>query len=116
MGWVMPRSGRTGVASRGLRLRAAARLQSPRARGMPTVQLRRLAMGLGPVPVRTWQVSSAKIVSRIWCNVDRVHAFDVGRGVATPERHDRHGGLSGRYLAGMMPVPQRMDDSGMGGT
>jgi hypothetical protein len=29
--------------------------------------LRRQAMTLGPVPVRTWEASSAKVVSRTWC-------------------------------------------------
>jgi hypothetical protein len=30
--------------------------------------LRRLAMALGAVPVRTWEASSAKVVSRRWCS------------------------------------------------
>src|SRR4029450_673510 len=30
-------------------------------------RLRRQAMTLGPVPVRTWEASSAKVVSRRWC-------------------------------------------------
>jgi hypothetical protein len=30
--------------------------------------LRRLAMAQGAVPVRTWQASSAKVVSRRWCS------------------------------------------------
>jgi len=29
-------------------------------------RLRRLAMALGAVPVRTWGASSAKVVSRMW--------------------------------------------------
>jgi hypothetical protein len=31
-------------------------------------RLRRLAMALGAVPARTWEASSAKVVSRRWCN------------------------------------------------
>jgi len=31
-------------------------------------RLRRLAMALGVLPVRTWEASSAKVVSRMWCS------------------------------------------------
>ena len=64
----MPRSGRTRVASRALWRRAAAMLRSPRARRMPMARLRRLAIALGAVPVRVWEASSAKVVSRMWCS------------------------------------------------
>jgi len=30
--------------------------------------LRRLAMARGALPVRTWEASSAKVTSRMWCN------------------------------------------------
>jgi hypothetical protein len=30
--------------------------------------LRRLAMARGVVPVRVWEASSAKVVSRMWCS------------------------------------------------
>jgi hypothetical protein len=31
-------------------------------------ELRRLAMARGVLPVRVWEASSAKVVSRMWCN------------------------------------------------
>jgi hypothetical protein len=34
--------------------------------------LRRLAMARGAVPVRTWEASSAKVVSRMWCSASIV--------------------------------------------
>jgi hypothetical protein len=51
-GLVMPSSGRSRVASRAVRRRAAAMLRSPRACRMPMVRLRRLAMARGALPVR----------------------------------------------------------------
>jgi len=30
--------------------------------------LRRLAMALGVLPLRAWEASSPKVVSRMWCN------------------------------------------------
>jgi hypothetical protein len=35
---------------------------------MPMARLRRLAMARGAVPVRTWEASSAKVTSRMWCS------------------------------------------------
>jgi hypothetical protein len=31
-------------------------------------RLRRLAMARGAVPVQTWEASSAKVTSRMWCS------------------------------------------------
>ena len=56
------------VASRALRRGAAAMLWQPWRRRMPMARLRRLAMALGALPVRTWLASSAKVVSRMWFN------------------------------------------------
>jgi hypothetical protein len=67
-GLVMPRSGRTRVASRALRRSAAAMLRWPWARRRPMARLRRLAMVRGVLPVRAWEASSAKVVSRMWCS------------------------------------------------
>ena len=58
-GLVMPRSGRTRVASRPLRRSAAAMLRAPCRRRMPMARFLRLAMARGAVPVRTWEASSA---------------------------------------------------------
>jgi hypothetical protein len=51
-----------------LRRSAAAMLRWPRACRMPLARLRRLAMARGVVPVRVWEASSAKVVSRMWCS------------------------------------------------
>lgn len=47
---------------------AAARLSGPARHSTPMARLRRAAMTCGADPVRTWEVSSAKVVSRTWCS------------------------------------------------
>src|SRR6266487_4415812 len=47
-------------------------LRWPWARRVPMARLRRLAMARGAVPVRSWEASSAKVVSRMWCTTPRV--------------------------------------------
>ena len=47
---------------------AAAMLVAPMSRWMLMARLRRVAMTAGPLPVRTWEWSSAKITSRIGCS------------------------------------------------
>jgi hypothetical protein len=56
------------VASRALWRSAAAMLRQPWRHRMAMARLRRLAMARGAVPVRTFEASSAKVVSRMWCN------------------------------------------------
>jgi len=34
---------------------------------IPMARLRRVAMTWGPLPVRTWEASSPKVTSRMWC-------------------------------------------------
>ena len=48
--------------------KALAMLVAPRYRRTPMMRLRRLDMAWGALPVRVWLASSAKVVSRMWCN------------------------------------------------
>lgn len=40
---------------------------TPFIRRAPTARLRQVAMARGALPVRSWEASSAKVVSRTWC-------------------------------------------------
>lgn len=40
---------------------------TPLSRRAPTARLRQVAIAQGALPVRSWEASSAKVVSRTWC-------------------------------------------------
>jgi pimeloyl-ACP methyl ester carboxylesterase len=65
---LIPRVARGRRGSRAWRRSAAARLTGPAWLSTPMTRLCRQAMTLGPAPVRTWEVSSAKVTSRRWCS------------------------------------------------
>lgn len=45
---------------------------APAARRGPMARLRHVAMARGALPVRSWEASSAKVVSRTWCRASIV--------------------------------------------
>jgi hypothetical protein len=50
---------------------AAATLTGPARLSTPIARLRKVAMTVGALPVRTWEASSAKVTSRTQCRSDR---------------------------------------------
>jgi hypothetical protein len=56
------------VGSRLCERSVAARLTGPARHPTPMAKLRKAAMTCGAVPVRTWEASSAKVTSRMWCS------------------------------------------------
>ena len=68
---VVPRVARGRAGSRAWWRRAAARLTGPARPSAPIARLRKVAMTCGAVPVRSWQASSASVVSRRWCGRSR---------------------------------------------
>jgi hypothetical protein len=67
----------------------------------PMARLRQVAIARGALSVRSWEASSAKVVSRTWCRA-LIFAVSVG---------SRHGGASAQFIARTlhgrheMPVP-----------
>ena len=63
-----PEGGEGSAGLRTWRRSAAATLTGPARLSTPMTRLRKAAITLGPLPVRTWEASSAKVVSRRWCS------------------------------------------------
>ena len=98
---VSPRRVRGRRASRALRRRPAAMFVVPARRRAPMARLRQVAMARGALPVRSWEASSAKVVSRTWCRasicpVSRIRAASwAGVGLLGGQAGDRVDGLDG---------------------
>ena len=75
----VPRMARGRRGSRARRRSSAARLTGPARPSTPMTRLRRQAMTLGPAPVRTCEVSSAKVTSRSWCSASIAQWLRAGR-------------------------------------
>ena len=107
------------MASRALRRGAAAMLWQPWRRRLPMARLRRLAMAQGALPVRTWQASSAKVTSRMWCSASMAQCLrSRSRGRPGWPVHGQHGRpvrlvlnlRRGRAQADLHAVPGRRHD------
>src|SRR6266545_4906310 len=84
----MPRVVRGRAGSRAWCRRAAARLTGRARLSTPMTELRRQAMTLGLVPVRTWEASSAKDGHKRGCGEGRTQALeDTRRGAFADHAH-----------------------------